>query len=617
MWKFIAQLTICFSLMPSGNMLAQVTLSKSDAFRDVKILNNFCWELLNLEEPAGLDQTVRFSVPIDRWIFIQTTAESSELHTEARIHLGFNHEPLLVHTQSGNEEAMCFLTAGTYTLKPQLRGDMKITRIIVRAIPALQYALYGESCHVYPYGPYDWNFLEKYILADINVMISNRHVVPKPAHIGAWKAQGRRWIDDATAAFHLLKRDQKGKMYFDGSHQEAVDAIYDNWARRTWALRHHQVDGIIIDEIIGRNVSVYDAYRDAAARLYTHPLFLGKTVDLYVATKLLFEDARGKELAQFCVDHGGYLAQEWYLQELPSEAEAQARIDEIFVTQMRQWEATLPGVTPRIVATLACETAYPENADRYPNVDFKVFMDMQMHTLATRREFFALGGFQWYKSGYTDEEVMRWSARLYRHYCIEGHRNRLTHDPYELSHIANPDFAEGTAGWQIHPAATGSVETEHYQGYGQLQGRWGKNMGDQFLLMRRSPDRPNVFSQDIKYLEPGRLYVMKMISSDYQDLLEGKSFKSPNAVSITIDDVDVLAEPDKSFQFTYQHSFGDKRDKFDAEHPYWMNLHRRIFRALKTTAKLTVTDWQNAQGPGGRNGQELMFNFIQIQPYLE
>ena len=51
-------------------------------------------------------------------------------------------------------------------------------------------------------------------------------------------------------------------------------------------------------------------------------------------------------------------------------------------------------------------------------------------------------------------------------------------------------------------------------------------------------------------------------------------------------------------------------------HP-WMNYHWRVFTAKETTAKLTVTDWQHDQQPGGPIGQELMFNFIEIQPYIE
>ena len=47
-----------------------------------------------------------------------------------------------------------------------------------------------------------------------------------------------------------------------------------------------------------------------------------------------------------------------------------------------------------------------------------------------------------------------------------------------------------------------------------------------------------------------------------------------------------------------------------------MNYHWHVFRAQKNTATLTVSDWTTEKEPGGPIGQELMFNFIEIQPYL-
>lgn len=40
------------------------------------------------------------------------------------------------------------------------------------------------------------------------------------------------------------------------------------------------------------------------------------------------------------------------------------------------------------------------------------------------------------------------------------------------------------------------------------------------------------------------------------------------------------------------------------------------FRAAGDTAALTVSDWKSEKDPGGPVGQELMFNFIEIQPYI-
>jgi hypothetical protein len=600
-------------------------LAGSEAFKNVKVLNNLCWELLSIERPEGLSEPMNFSAPLDRWIVIQSHAEAPLRNQEVSIAVDSDVQPALVHRESGDLEAMRYLKAGAHVLKVNAYGGAKITRIVVRAIPELQHACYGEDSLIAPFGPFDWKFLEKDVLPNVNVMVYNRHVSPRSADLGSWNADGRVWIADADAAWELFDRGKDGKMSFKGKPADAAEAIYSYWVANTLAVRHPLVKGLMIDEMVGPNIPVFDAFLGAAQKLYEDPRFNGKVLDLYAGGPALCMDERGRALARFCVDHGGTIEVEWYLLEEPTLAAAATSIEKNLVSEVRRWETALPGITPHVVATLACESAPSESADRYPHVDFKVFMDMQMRTLATHPDFFGLGGIQWYKSGYSDEEVLRWTGRLYRHYCIEGKTEPLTQDPYELSHIRNADFAEGMEDWEIRPADDNSAQPKSCKAYGVLQGRWGSGMGDTFLWTKRSANRPNVFTQQIRNLEPGRLYSMKMITSDYQDLYGGKSEKKQLAVSIQIENVERLAAPHKSFQFAYPNSYDDNwtsrglaaAAQFNEEHPYWLNYHRVIFRAKAPTAKLTVMDWRSEDDSGGPIGQELMFNFIQIQPYVE
>jgi hypothetical protein len=48
-----------------------------------------------------------------------------------------------------------------------------------------------------------------------------------------------------------------------------------------------------------------------------------------------------------------------------------------------------------------------------------------------------------------------------------------------------------------------------------------------------------------------------------------------------------------------------------------MNYHFWVFRAKDRTAKLTISDWADERETGGPIGQELMVNFVEVQPYLE
>ncbi len=93
-----------------------------------------------------------------------------------------------------------------------------------------------------------------------------------------------------------------------------------------------------------------------------------------------------------------------------------------------------------------------------------------------------------------DEEYLRWMAKLFRHYCIEGSAERLTADPYVRNHVRNPDFEQVLAGWTVELAAPGSIEVRKREGFGvKVQGRHAPpGVGDTFLWTRRHADRPNV-----------------------------------------------------------------------------------------------------------------------------
>ena len=77
-----------------------------------------------------------------------------------------------------------------------------------------------------------------------------------------------------------------------------------------------------------------------------------------------------------------------------------------------------------------------------------------------------------YRSNYVDEEILNCMGRLLRHYCIEGQTERMLSDPYELRHVTDPDFEQGTAHWQVAAAEDGAVSAGQFAGYGTLQGRY-------------------------------------------------------------------------------------------------------------------------------------------------
>ena len=135
---------------------------------------------------------------------------------------------------------------------------------------------------------------------------------------------------------------------------------------------------------------------------------------------------------------------------------------------------------------------------------------------------------------------------------------------------------------------------------GSLESRYTGRNGDAVLITRRSASAPNVFSQEIKHLEPGRLYSFRMFSADHLDMSRNEA----HALSVQFDNAELI--PEKCF--THVAATRTHADRF-------LNWHVRVFRATGRTATLRISDWGSDQEPGGPIGQELAYNFIKVQPY--
>lgn len=135
------------------------------------------------------------------------------------------------------------------------------------------------------------------------------------------------------------------------------------------------------------------------------------------------------------------------------------------------------------------------------------------------------------------------------------------------------------------------------------------------MLLRRSAKAPNVVHQTVQGLTPGRLYSAKLISGDRQEFQKGVSTRTVHAVRPQVSGAEII--PDKSFQYAFNRCYSHHVDAFNDRNPYFMTLHRVVFRAQAATAELRFTDGAAPGTPAGPVGQELMCNFIEVQPYLE
>ena len=565
----------------------------------MRVLNNFVAELMSvaaLLQPCG---EWSFTNPREGWVYISSAARAEG---DDRIWISLDSEGnLIAHGDGASpvQEAMRYLSKGEHRLSIRSRGRPLLERLVVRAIPELIFCKFQYDPHIPEFGPYDWDFLKEHVLPNVNVIVGSGAERHRPL-VEEWKRRGGRWIVEIPAT-----------PYFEGWDAERA---YRYWAGSP-GMSDPLLDGIIVDEFGGGDNPAYPAIIESIRRLKGDGRFKGKLFYPYCGS--MYGTGLSREFIETVIGSGYRFAWERYLPEQPDEEAAARLLDERLSGEMRRWREGIPGCAEHMIVCLGY-LVITESLNVDPSVDFKVWMDMQFQRLATDPAFSGIYGVMEYTCGYADEETVRWAARLYRHYCIEGQTELLSRRygfKYKLDHIRNPDFEEGLEGWKIKEAEEGSVRVRRMEGYSWLQGRYPRTeRGDVFLWMRRSDRGPNVISQEIRNLEPGRLYSLKMITADYGDLVEGRSVRREHGIFIRIEGVDPL--PERCFRSVIPNNYAHQLGPFTREHRFWFNYHWMVFKARGSSARLIISDWDGDK-PGGPIGQELILNFIEVQPYYE
>jgi hypothetical protein len=444
------------------------------------------------------------------------------------------------------------------------------------------------------------------MLPNCNMIESGRVDIPEQQE---WLAQGKLWLANVQAPGLL---DDK---------EWTVEALLDLWLHpgqpTAWPERPQlalaKLSGMQVDEYYAgaKSTRFMAALARSIAQLSVHPDFSGKLWIPFLAGK--FGATRDNLFMKTLLGTHWPFSEEVYIGEMPTEAEDMKSIRGSFLGVAAAYERAHPGSLRRMIFTPMYAYLPYCTTNRCPQADFRVHLDMQMQVLASAPAFFGLWGVQPYRSNYVDEEILNCMGRLLRHYCIEGKTARMLTDPYELRHVTDPDFEKGTVHWQITAAEDGAVGAGQFAGYGTLEGRYpGGAMGDTFVRLKRSAKRPNVVSQQLQGLKPGRLYSLKLMTADYDDLQGGKSRKAVQTVSITLDGAEVLPGG-------FSHPFHSCREvkSFTAKAPFWMTYHWLRFRAASPTAKLIISDWAKPDAPGAPIGQQVICNFVEVQPVIE
>jgi len=583
-------------------------------------LNNLVSELLAVSSISQSSQSFAFGCPTDGWIFLSATCEGTGtvrivLDQETR-------RDIVVHEGVGGSEAMRYVSKGAHTVRVECEGNVGVETFVVKAIPELIHCGLGFNPEIISYGVYGMDFLKADILPNVTTLIVPNNINLLKTVVDDWHGQGKKFVAEVG---------------IDAQSKTAEDHF------RFWSSFYEKapfLDGIIINEfIVNRPVAEwaeltaerrarmererqqYEVYGEALKRLRADARFKDKMFYGYVggSGKKLDQEIIGTNFIRTIVDCGYRVALERYLHEMSSEQGSKSAL-ETFIGGIADWKAKEPSVKAQMVIAFGLFSMPPGSINKQPNVDYHVWMDQQMNLVATHPVLEGIAGLEWWTSTLADEETVRFVGRLYRHYAIEGRTNLLTKDPLFLTHVQNADFERGTNHWTLRPAEEGSITAKSFARYGRIEGRYmglgrpadPEHIGDTFLWMRRSERGPNTFSQDIKDLQPGRLYSMKMFSCDYNDLISPRPRKPDEALKFIGSVVLEGVEMDAKRSFTEMYSSNP-----EPKIPVWITYHWKVFRASGTAAKLTVSDWPGAQEPGASFGQEQIFNFLEIQPYHE
>src|SRR5262245_47035272 len=584
-------------------------------FSGQKKQNNLVSELLEVAAVSKSGNSFAFTRPAEGWIFL-----SASYKGEGKLTILLDDPPgravVALHAADSDAErgalaeAVRRVAKGEHKLRVDCEGDVRVDKLVVKAIPELVHCGLNSSS-IKSYGPFDMDFLKTDVLPNVTTLIVSPGIkLPQPV-IDDWHRQGKKFIGEVG-----LNRD--------GRTGDENFAFYTRFLDAAPFL-----DGLIINEF-GMNritrpsdpqrqeraAQRHRPYEEAFRKMRADDRYKDKVVYGYFggSGNVVNYDETGKTFVRTLIDLKYPIALERYLYERPSEKGSAAAL-QTFVDGIADWEAKEPGAKQNMLLTLGLFNAPPGGINKLPNVDFHVWMDRQMNVVANHPVLVDIAGLNWWTSIQADEDSVRFVGKLYRHYAIDGKKEMLTRDPLLLTHIRNADFENGVEGWTVQAAEEGSIAPRSFARYGRIEGRYPRDrepIGDKFLWMKRSAKGPNTFSQTIKDLQPGRLYSMKMFTCDYKDLTNPRKKQLQEATKfigrVVLEGVEL--DTKRSFMEMYA-------SNPEPRIPVWITYHWKVFKALRPTAKLIVSDWPAEKDPGATFGQEQTFNFVEIQPYRE
>lgn len=546
-------------------------------------LNNLVVEVLAKPlQATGAAQRFEFSTARDGWVFIKV--ETKEENPELSVRLGVDDTVMTAPTP--RHEAFRELPAGKHALV--VTGAASGGQVAVRSVAEVFNYPACANSQVPQNGKYDWDFHLRHVFPAVTTL--NGGNIPEE-HRADVRRMGLKWLANVGTTDPKDAADLVARM----SQSPGMTAPWH--------------DGFTADEQFFGTPALL-AYTEAL-RLLPNPE--NRLIYTWIVGKPGSPGLHNDFIsAALNASRGrGRLLFEIYCHSRRSEQDAATYLNDRLVDTMERLAEYFPNAAAGTGMILGNFNQIPIiSLDVDPEVDYKYYLDMQLHLIATHPLLKGLAMTGYWGSYYDDEELYRWSMRLLRHYCVEGRTEMLSKSygyRYSPGHLSNCDFADGLKGWTADPVD--ALRADSFAGYGKgSQARWGAGgqTGDTFCVFKRGAERASTLTQTATGLTPGKVYTLQFVTADYRDMVAKKVAPKQHRLNAVLG-AGAEPIPEQSYVFVDRRASGAKANDG------WVriNLHHLRFRATAPSFKVTFTDAE------AEPGTETALNYVMLKPYYE
>ena len=576
-------------------------------------LNNFVTELINIPLADG---EIEFDNPREGWVFIGF----DKISPSAEAFLDGSKEPVVTYRPDEPQDTMRWLVEGKHKVAVKgapASGDGRLAIRLVKPLSISSKTLAHEHTDITMrhQNGYGWEFYRRFMLLAFNSFTMDED----------WRlksATGRVAWGNAE----LLKRGRLPMVASGAQHSDRE--LRSNYARmrRKLPLMPAYRDGLAIDwdeNAVNGEVEDTAAFAECAWEMVADRSPKAMFIDLcfcpYQSLVKVNENVSAYSAGLNTGRGHGMLRPEMYLRPRRTwkEWEVQEKKCVDFVESLRRVIPCAPSRTLHLLGgwlTLGHWTSHCSC-----QADIKAMYDHYLRRLATDPVFHDVGG-----AGLStlacDEEIARWTARIIRHYCIEGRTDSLAENygfkPFP-GILKDGDFDQGFKYWTAQPADSNSLRGDCRPGHSSARGQNRMNgdvvYGDTYALFTRSAKAPNRLSQRVSGLEPGRLYMLMWCTSDYQNVCTGTA-SAEGSLIVSFD----AGEEVPGLTFDFHAPLMTKIERAKKARlplPPSVITHRKVFRATRAEGTVTFSDWRDADGPGWPVKRGVMLNFVSFTPY--